>query len=94
MKTYEKGVEWEGYKDQRMQYPLYTVPDANYWHTSLQTGWYIKTLFEKYGVPVKKTGYILYLRDTQDNLVCQLIETDDASIEMVNDLYKHEGYNV
>lgn len=90
MKTYEKGVQWEGYKDQRMLYPLYTVPDANYYHTSLQTGWYIKQLFEKYGQKVRETGYILWLRDTQDGLQCQLIETDETSIEMINELYKHE----
>jgi hypothetical protein len=94
MKTYEKGVEWAGYKDACMLYPLYTVPDANYWHTSIQTGWYIKTLAEKYDVKVKSTGYILYLRGTQDEINCQLIETDKDSVEMVNTLYKHEGYEI
>jgi hypothetical protein len=91
MKTFEKGVQWEGYKDQRMLYPLYSVPDSNYYHTSIQTGWYIRTLNEKYGVEVEPVGYILYLRDTQDGLVSDLIPTDPGAIEMVKSLYKHES---
>lgn len=90
MKTYEKGVQWEGYKDQRMLYPLYTVPDANFFHTSLQTAWYIKQLYERWKVSVRKTGYILWLRDTQEGIQCQLIETDADAIEMLNKLYEHE----
>jgi hypothetical protein len=69
IKTYEKGVEWQGYKDAMLLYPLHHLPDANFYHTSLQTGLYVKWLKEKYECEVEDEGYILHLRPPQCSLV-------------------------
>lgn len=85
IKTYEKGVEWSGYKDNMMLYPLHTIPDANFYHTSLQTSIYIKWLEEKYEVDVAPNGYILHLRPPQ----CALIQTEDLRTQ-INLMYEQD----
>jgi hypothetical protein len=77
-KTYEKGVEWKGYKDAKLLYPLHLLPDANFYHTSLQVGIYIKWLRDKYDADVEDQGYILHLRPPQ----CSLIKTDNVQKEV------------
>lgn len=91
VKTFEKGVQWEGFKDARMRYPLYTLPDSNYYHASLQVGWYVKQLVERYGQQVETVGYILHIRKYDDEIKASLIQTDENAVEMINTLYKHEG---
>jgi ATP-dependent exoDNAse (exonuclease V) beta subunit len=85
IKTYEKGVEWTGYKDACMQYPLHDLSDANYYHTSLQTSIYIKWLKEFYNLDVEDYGYILHLRPPQ----CSLIKTVNL-ITQVNLMYEQD----
>lgn len=64
-KTNAKGIAFDGYKNAQMLYPFHILPDANYYHYSIQIGIYIKWLRELYGLPVDEEGYILHLRPPQ-----------------------------
>jgi hypothetical protein len=88
VKTYEKGIQWEGFKGAMMKYPVYSLPDSNFYHTTLQVGWYLKQLMERYLQDIEEVGYILHLRDGKGSLV----PCDENSIEMIYTLYNHEGY--
>lgn len=60
-KTPEKGIKFEAYKNQKMQYPV-VLPDCSYYHYSLQLDIYAYWLESKYGMNVATDKYLLYLR--------------------------------
>lgn len=82
-KTPEKGIQYSGYKDQRMLYPLRNLPDSSYWHYSLQLSVYRRWLKEKYYVDVAEDSYLIYIRDN----VCEFILAANLDDE-IHALYK------
>jgi hypothetical protein len=85
-KTPEKGIQFEGYKNQKMLYPLRHLDDCTYNHYSLQTGVYRAWLKEHYGLPVANDSYLLYLRGTQ----AEMIPTVEMDEEITN-LYQMQS---
>lgn len=82
-KTPEKGIQYEGYKGQRMLYPLRGLHDSSYWHYSLQLSMYRRWLKDKYGVDVADDSYLIYIRDN----VCEFILAANLD-EEINSLYE------
>lgn len=83
MKTPEKGIKYEAYKNQKMLYPLRNLPDSSYWHYSLQLTIYRRWLKDKYDIDVADDSYLIYIRDN----VCEFILTANLDKE-VEALYK------
>lgn len=63
-KTPAKGIEFNGYKDTKMLYPLYNYPDSNYYHYSLQLNIY-KDFMDRWGLNFSQESYILYVREKE-----------------------------
>lgn len=68
-KTPAKGIKFDAYKDQKMLYPINILPDASYYHYSLQLDIYAYWLEEKYNLPVASDHWILYIREDQAEMI-------------------------
>jgi len=82
-KTPEKGIKFEGYKNQRLLYPLNKLEDCSYVTYSFQVSLYIKEL-AKLGFDVDHTGYLLYIRPNESAIypTLQLFGEVNSIIQM------------
>lgn len=86
-KTPEKGIKYEGYKNQKMLHPLFKLEDCSYNHYSFQISMYIKEL-QNLGFDVEDTGYLFYIRPDD----YAVIPTIDLR-EDVDKVYQLESFN-
>lgn len=75
IKTYYKGVKYEGHKNKTMLAPLTHLQDCNFVHTSLQLSLYRYTLENlnkefTIGLDVADEQYMLYVYHDQCHLLC------------------------
>lgn len=86
LKSMEKPIKKESYKNKKMSYPINSLPDSKFYKQCLQVGFYKYWLENNYGLKVANNNYVLRVRPD----FYEWVELEDVE-QQIEQIYEFEN---